>query len=221
MAKRLYIQLYNAKTGESITLPLNPETTDIPNQKEIRTHNVLGFGEVPVSGYKQLKRISLQNIFPETETTFALLASMVKGMDYKTYSPIEAVEMINKWVDDDDVIRVIISGYLNAEFKIENHVTQIKESVSDLGYTIDLVEYKNPMGEFKPYVAGKSKLVQLKERTKERYIPSQLTGQTAQTIYKIAKLNYGGRFNELATLNTIVDKNAEVAGKIVEMLPLW
>ena len=41
MAKRLYIQLYNAKKGESITLPLNPETTDVTNEKDIRTYNIL------------------------------------------------------------------------------------------------------------------------------------------------------------------------------------
>lgn len=220
MAKRLYIQLYNANTGESLTLPLNPETTDIPNSREIKTYNILNYGEVPVSGYKELKRITLTNILPENNTTWALLASMIKQLEYKSYSPIEAMEMINSWIDNDEKIRVIISGYLNAEFKIEKHVSQIKESVSDIGYSIDLVEYKNPAEETKPFIGQNSKLVQLKERTINKYIPSQLTGKIGQTIYKIAKLTYGGRFNELAKLNSIVDQNQEVAGRLVEMLPL-
>lgn len=220
MAKRLYIQLYNANTGESLTLPLNPETTDLPNSREIRTYNILNFGEVSVSGYKELKRITLTNILPENNTTWALLASMIKQLEYKSYTPVEAMEMINKWIDNDEVIRVIISGYLNTEFKIEKHVSQIKESVSDIGYSIDLVEYKDPTKISTPFIAEKSNLVQLKERAINKYVPAQLTGKTGQTIYKIAKLTYGGKFNELAKLNAITNQNQEVAGQILEMLPL-
>ena len=83
MAKRLYIQLYNAKTGESITLPLNPETTDIPNEKDVRTYDILNYGEVAVRGSKRLKRISLSNILPDDKNFFAMLASLVKQLDYK------------------------------------------------------------------------------------------------------------------------------------------
>lgn len=221
MAKRLYIQLYNAKTGESLTLPLNPETTDIPTEKDVRTYNILGYGEVAVRGNRTLKRITLQNFLPDSNTTFALLASMIRQLNYKTYTPVEAMEMLNKWVEDDAVIRVIISGYLNAEFTIERHVAQVKESVSDLGYTIDLVEYRNPKAESLIVATGtKNKLVQLKERAINKFIPSQLTGTVGQTIYKIAKLNYGGNFNQLMNLNAITNANAEVTGKIVEMLPL-
>lgn len=220
MAKRLYIQLYNANTGESLTLPLNPDTTDIPNSREIKTYNILNYGEVPVSGYKELKRITLTNILPEKDTTWALLASMLAQLEYRSYTPVEAMNMINSWIDNDNKIRVIISGYLNAEFKIEKNVSQIKESVGDIGYSIDLVEYKNPAEKTNVTPSENPKIVKLKERSINKYIPSQITGQTGQTIYKIAKLTYGGRFNQLANLNAIVNQNAEVGGKILEMLPL-
>ena len=85
MGKRLEIQLYCAKTGESITLPLNPETTDIPNEKEIETFDILGYGEVAVKGKKRLKRITLSNILPSNNSWLALDASLVKGLNYKPY----------------------------------------------------------------------------------------------------------------------------------------
>jgi len=220
MAKRLYIQLYCARTGESITLPLNPESTDIPNSKEVKTYNILDYGEVSVRGSKQLKRLSLTNIFPDEKSYFALLASLVKQLNYKTYNLNETVEMINRWVDNDEIIRVIISGHLNAEFTIENHISHVKESTSDLGYTIDLVEYKNPERETKPYVPKDSKLVALKKRIINKYIPAQITGQTGQTIYKLAKLTYGGKWQELKDKNNITDANISLAGQIVEMLPV-
>lgn len=220
MAKNLYIQLYCAKTGESITLPLNPESTDISNSKEIKTYNILDYGEVAVRGGKQLKRLTLTNIFPDENTYFALLASLIRQLNYKTYNLQETVDMINRWVDNDEIIRVIISGHLNAEFTIENHVSQIKESTSDLGYTIDLIEYRNPERQEQPYTLEESKLTKLKKRTIDKYVPSQITGQTGQTIYKLAKLTYGGKWQELADRNHITDPNRILAGQLVEMLPV-
>ena len=220
MAKRLYIQLYNAKTGESITLPLNPETTDIPNEKEIKTYNILGYGEVSIGGNKILKRLTLSNILPDNETQFALLASLVKQLNYEPYSLQETTDMINRWVDNNDIIRVIISGHLNAEFRIQSHTSHVRESVSDLGYTIELVEYRNPEKVNVIEKAVSSKIVSLKERAIKKYIPAQVTGQTGQTIYKLAKLTYGGRWEELAQKNGITNANISVAGRLLEMLPL-
>ena len=220
MAKRLYIQLYCAKTGESITLPLNPESTDISNSKDIKTYNILNYGEVAVRGGKQLKRLTLTNMFPDDNTYFALLASLVKQLNYKTYNLLETIDMINRWVDNDEIIRVIISGYLNAEFTIENHTSHVRETTSDLGYTIELVEYRNPERQEQPYTVEESKLTKLKKRTIDKYIPSQITGQTGQTIYKLAKLTYGGKWQEPADRNHITEPNMTIAGQIVEMLPV-
>lgn len=220
MTKRLYIQLYNAKTGESITLPLNPETTDIPNEKDIRTYNILGYGEVSVKGNRQLKRLTLSNILPDSTSYFALLASLVKQLNYKPYSLQETVEMLNRWTDNDDVIRVIISGHLNAEFRIASHTSHVRESISDLGYTIELVEYRDPSKKPELFTVKGSKLTQLKQRVINKYIPAQVTGQQGQTIYKLAKLTYGGRWQELRDKNAGIEANANLAGKIVEMLPI-
>ncbi|MCM1339783.1 MAG: hypothetical protein NC191_08940 [Muribaculaceae bacterium] len=220
MAKRLYIQLYCAKTGESITLPLNPESTDITNSKEVKTYNILDYGEVSVRGGKQLKRLTLTNMFPDENTYFALLASLVRQLNYKAYNLQETIDMINRWVDNDEIIRVIISGHLNAEFTIENHTSHVRESTSDLGYTIELVEYRNPERQEQPYTIEESKLTKLKKRTIDKYVPSQITGQTGQTIYKLAKLTYGGKWQELADRNHITDPNVTLAGQIVEMLPV-
>jgi len=221
MGNRLQIQLYCAKTGESITLPLNPESTDISNSKEVKTYNILDYGEVSVRGSKQLKRLTLANMFPsDSDSYFSLLASLVRQLDYKPYSQQETVDMVNRWVDNDEIIRVIISGHLNAEFTVENHISQIKESTSDIGYTIDLVEYKNPQRQIQTYTPKDSKLVKLKKRVINKYVPSQITGKTGQTVYKLAKLTYGGKWQELADRNHITDANISIAGQIVEMVPV-
>lgn len=222
MAKRLEIQLYNAKTGESITLPLNPETTDLPNEKDIPTYNILNFGEVAVKGTKRLKRITLSNILPNETSALSLLASLIQKLQYRAYNLQETIDMINRWVDEDAIIRVIISEKLNAEFRIERHIESVRESVSDVGYTIDLVEYRDPtQKETVPFMnSTETSVMRLKKRAINKFIPNQQVAQSGMTIYKLAKLTYGGRSQELANLNAIYNQNADISGQVVEMLPL-
>lgn len=218
--KRIEIQLYNAKTGESITLPLNPETTDLENAKDVRTYNILNYGEVSVRGNKLLQRLSLANILPDDETFFATLASLIQGLNYKPYSLKDTIDMLNRWVDEDAVIRVIIADRLNKEFTVERYVDQVRESVKDSGYTIELIEYRDPTNKNLNEIVNETKLTKLKKRTINKYIPNQKVVQTGTSLYKLAKLTYGGRSEELAKLNSIVDYNADLGGKIIEMLPL-
>ena len=222
MAKRLYIQLYNANSGESITFPINPESIDLPKEKSIETYNILDFGEVPVRGNRSLQRINLSGILPSEDSVFAMLASLVKQLEFRPYSLAETNAMLEKWLDNGDVIRVIIAGRLNKEFLIERHTPTIREYTENETYSLDLVEYRNPVPKtvVLPNNLGKSKLVQLKERAIKKYVPAQLTGQAGQTIYKIAKLTYGGRFKELMDKNGLTSANLDIAGRTIEMLPL-
>lgn len=222
MAKRLYIQLYNANSGESITFPINPESIDLPKEKSIETYNILDFGEVPVRGNRTLQRINLSGMLPQEDSVFAMLASLVKQLEFKPYSLEETNTMLEKWLDNGDVIRVIIAGRLNKEFIIERHTPTIREYTDNETYSLDLVEYRMPAPKvgILPNNLGQSKLVQLKERVMNKYIPAQLTGKTGQTIYKVAKLTYGGRFKELMDRNGITSANLDIAGKTIEMLPL-
>lgn len=218
--KRIEIQLYNAKTGESITLPLNPETIDLENAKDIKTYNILGYGEVSIKGNKQLQRLSLSNILPEENTFFATLASLIKSLNYKPYSLKDTIDMLNRWVDEDAIIRVIIADRLNKEFRIERYIDQVKESVKDSGYSIELVEYRNPVQKTETTTQPENKITKLKKRIINKFIPNQKILQAGQTIYSLAKITYGGRSAELAKLNSIVNYNADLGGKIIEMLPL-
>lgn len=222
MSKRLYIQLYNANTGESITFPINPESIDLGKEKSIETYNVLNYGEVPVKGNRTLQRINLSGLLPEEQSYFSLLASLVKSLEYKPYSLEETNAMLDRWLENGDVIRVIIAGRLNKEFLIERHTPTIRENTENENYSLDLVEYRNPEPPtgLLANITGNSKLVQLKQRAIKKFIPAQLTGKAGQTIYKIAKLTYGGRFQELMQKNGITNANVDMAGRTIEMLPI-
>lgn len=219
MAKRIQIQLYNVKTGESLTLPLNPESTDLENAKDIKTYNILGFGEVSIKGSNILQRINLSNLLPDDKTYWATLASLIIGLKYRPYSMRESIDMLNRWVDNDALIRVIISDRLNKLFRVERYVDKVRESVNDSGYNIDLVEYRNPT-DTNIYGSKTSKIAKLKARTIDKYIPSSKVMQAGTTIYKLAKLTYGGNSLALAKANAIYNRNADLTGKVIEMLPI-
>lgn len=222
MGKRLEIQLYNARTGESITLPLNPETTDIPTEKDIKTYDILDFGEISVKGTRRLKRINLTNILPDSNSSLSLLASLVQKLKYRPYNLQETLDMIIRWIDNDEIVRVIISGKLNAEFRIVRNIEGVRESVSDANYNIDLIEYRDPTKKETVPVMNNTQtsVTKLKKRAINKFIPDRQVAQTGMTIYKLAKLTYGGRFQELANLNAIINQNADLTGQVVEMLPL-
>lgn len=220
MPKRLEIQLYNEKTGESITLPLNPETTDIPNEKDVQTYNILGYGEVQVRGTKRLKRITLSNLLPEDNSFFALLSFLIDKLNYKPYSLQESINMLNRWVDEDAKIRVIISEKLNLLCTISSFTEGVRESIADVNYTIELLEWRNPAEADIKNQGNISKINKLKKRTQERFIPNQKVLQKGMTAYKLCKLTYGGNFEPFMKLNNVINANADLSGKIVEMLPI-
>lgn len=63
-------------------------------------------------------------------------------------------------------------------------------------------------------------VTKLKKRAINKFIPDRQVAQTGMTIYKLAKLTYGGRSQELANINAVINQNADIAGMVVEMLPL-
>lgn len=228
MGKRLEIQLYCAKTGESITLPLNPEIIDIPVEKDIKTYDILEFGEVSVKGTRRLKRINLTNILPDSNSSLSLLASLIQKLKYKQYDLQETIDMINRWIKNNEIVRVIIGDKLNAEFRVQKLVESVHESVSDVYYSLDLIEYIN-LNETKEEAEKRKeleteevtpKIVKLKKRAINKFIPNEVVAKKGMTIYKLAKITYGGRFQELANLNAIYSQNQDLTGKVVEMLPL-
>ena len=228
MSKRLWIQLYNSREGSSITLPVNPESIDIGNEKDVQTHNILGYGEVAIRGLKKLLKITLTAFLPEKDTYLALLASFINKTEYKPYTTVGIAKMIDEWIEKNDIIRVIITDGanedVNKEFMIEKFTKTIRENTESLNYVLELVEYDIPdttkTTNKTTRIDNDKKIVNLIKRSINRHIPNELVVKSGQTIYKIAKLYYGGKSKELAKLNKIYNQNKDLGGQIIEMLPI-
>ena len=233
MAKRLWIQLRDEKNSTSITLPINPESIEITNEKKVQTYNILKYGEVPVSGDQQLQRLQLTSFLPDKDSYLALLASYIDKTVFKPYTTVETAKTIDEWVKNSTIIRVIVADGLNEgvnkEFYIEKFTKTMRENTASLDYELNLVEYVNPTRQASQYLTNTKKIQnytigkiqKLYTRITNRTIPSELVVKSGQTIYKIARLYYGGKkHNELAKLNRVYDLNKDIGGQVIEMLPL-
>jgi len=227
MSKRLYILLYSENTGKGLTLPVNPESIDISTEKNIDTYNILKFGEVPVVRDDKLKKIELNSLLPDDTSYFALLSSLIDGLKHKPYTKQKSIKMIEDWVESGKPIRVVIADdayeEINAEFLIKKFSKNIKETTPDIKGSISLIEYKNPEKQAKTYDTARGKLVKLITRPIRKFIPANMTMQQGATLYKIAKKVYGeasSKSKELAKLNGIFDRNKDLGGEIIDMLPL-
>lgn len=220
MAKRLEIQLFCPRTRKSITLPVNPDTVDITNEKDVQTYNILGYGEVQVRGTKRLKRVTLTNLLPENNSIFALLSTLIVNLNYEPYSIERSIILINGWIYDDEIIRLIISDQLNLPFKITKFTQTIRESTPDMISTLELLEWVDPDKPDIEYKYDIRKITRLKKRLQQRFIPNNQVMKKGMSAYKFCKLNYGGNFQPFMKLNTIIDANMDLAGETLEMLPI-
>lgn len=227
MAKRFYILLYCENDGNSLTLPLSPENIDISTEKDVATYNVLKYGEVPVVKYDKLKNIDLNSLLPDNNSYFALVASLIEKLNYKPYTKQKSVKMIEDWVENGKPVRLVIAGdayeEINAEFLITKFNKNLRESTPDIKGGISLIEYKNPAEQAKTLETPSGKLVKLITRPVRKFIPQNMTMQQGATLYKIAKKLYGeasAKSDELAKINGIFDRNKDLGGMIIDMLPL-
>lgn len=241
MGRRLFVQLYKENKGDSITLPINPESIEVIKGKTIKTHDILNYGEVAVAGMPKLESISLPSILPADTSYFALLSTLVEKLEYKTYTQDRALKKLDEWVLSQQPIRLIVSQYINKEYLVSQYREVINENTGDINYTIDLTEYKNPTKPTGALLNNKLKIAKIAKDTVEgkitnskilpilsqrpigKFISKQIVAQNGMTLYKLAKLTYGSiaaKSNALANLNSIVNKNKDIGGEIIEMLPV-
>lgn len=216
--KRLEIQFYNELTNESISLPVNPEKIEISKSKASNQYNILGFGEINIMGDKNLYRVSISNFFPDSESILSTLSSILTNGVIGQFDKITASEIVNRWIDENAIIRVIVSDEFNELMQITNFTKSINENTGDIDYTLDFIEYVDPKKEVKPLPKTTAAL---KERKRNLRIPKTYLCKINDTLYKLAVKYYGDgeQWVKLAKINNINNANLDLMGKNIRLLP--
>ncbi len=215
--KRVIEMTFNNRE-EGFILPINPQTLEISEANKNTKIDLLNVGEINLIGNRGLKVITLSSFFPNVNSHFNKVGR----------EPIEYKNMLEKWKNSKKPIRLIISDMgLNLAAAIENLTFSMREGDGDIYYTIELAEYRFLNV---PNVAESKEVKDngLKDRPKEKVKPITYTVKSGDTMWAIAKKQYGdgAKYTELYSKNKSlidgrnknkVDKYAIYTGQVLTL----
>lgn len=132
--KRRIIELSSSDRSEKITLPVNPASFEFSEAALNTKITLLNVGEVNLLGKRGLVSGSLSSFFPASKSPF---------FQYADRSPTAYMDVLTRWKNGGAPIRVIVSDSdFNLMMSIDKIQKKYQEGSKDIGYTIDLTEYR-------------------------------------------------------------------------------
>lgn len=132
--------LKNQMKGTSMMLPVTPDGYENSFGREIETVRATDKGDINVLGKTKPQSPSISGFFPENEYSFCRSSgiSANTAMDY--------VETLKAWMDDGDIVRVVVAddkgAKINEQFYIESIDYSSKyEDNGDIPFTIRFRQY--------------------------------------------------------------------------------
>jgi nucleoid-associated protein YgaU len=201
----IYLSVGDGKEGFQI--PVNPAQIEIKEAGQGETYTIISLGEINVIKEAKLSEISFESFFPAQQYPFVVADTLLE--------PIQYVNMIKKWIEEQQVVRFIMTGTsdINMTVSIENFTWREKAgAVGDLEYELSLKKYvyyapkkaviqKSSSNQVKASAPAKS------TRPNTSKTPSTYTLKKGDTLWSIAQkyLGSGTRWREIANLNGISD----------------
>ena len=129
--------LKNEEENVEMLLPVPLPEYEYEHGNNIETVTTTNYGDINLSGHKKLNGMILSGFFPKDDYEFAK----------KEMEPMEYVAQIQKWIDDNAVIRLIIVDgnvtKVNSYFLIESIAhSETSETNGDINYKISLRGYR-------------------------------------------------------------------------------
>lgn len=129
----------SANNNEEVyVLPVVPPLEDLINSTYNNgTFDTMQLGEINLIGMKGLRTINIQSFFPTKEYPWIKKGASSNGWDY--------VNFFNKWADNRNPIRIIITSGTNTIINMACTVESFNygiDKVGDIKYTLDLKEYR-------------------------------------------------------------------------------
>lgn len=162
---------------ERFQLPITPPKFGVKTSNQNEKVNINAVGMIKLIGKSDLKELTISSFFPAHEYSF---------IDSKTLlSPYEYVEIIEGWRLSEKPIRVIFTNTpINLPMSIESFDFFEEDGTGDVYFELDLEEYIF-INKTKRQVKKSVRTTQKKNKT------YTYTTQPNDTLYKIAKIEYG------------------------------
>lgn len=119
--------------GNSIEFNVNPESITVGEGRDNIKENIDSIGDVIFPGKRGLKAVSISTFLPGTKSKFRRRGSLQTEL-----------ELINKWISEDEVLRVVISKpTINFKAILDSKNITLKEGDLDVYIDLKLTEVKD------------------------------------------------------------------------------
>ncbi len=203
------IYLKNEKEKIDFHFPVNPfDSLSIKKEKRFETVDIVNLGEFDIKKEgEKIREISFKTFLP-----FQYDASYCRYSELK--NPIEVVAMLEKWVDQAEPLRLIVTGFgYNGLVTISNFSnTQTAGREEDRDIEITFRTYRELKIETLKKDTKSNTKTDLKDNRPNTQTKSKIyTVKASDTLYKIAKnlLGKGSRWPEIYN----IPENKKVIGK--------
>ncbi len=133
--------LKNEKDNVDLLLPVTPGGYSISYGNAIETLELTSVGDINMTGNRRAIAITLEGMLSTKQTNY------LNRVTYAVSMVDDYVNLIKKWIDDKDIIRLIIADEnttkINQEFLIEDIMySEDDKSNGDINYILKLREYR-------------------------------------------------------------------------------
>lgn len=207
---------------DSLWLPVPPSDFSIPREINSETFNVEDYGEISFIGKRKLQTISIVSFFPKEAYDFCQYTDFPE--------PYDCVNLISKWQDSGEPIRLIISETsINMECSIERFEYGEKDGTGDVSFQIDLREYRRleapdalvgkAGSSYNTVSVSSANAIINNTRPSSKTIPNTYTVKAGDTLYGISKKLTGNGMNykSLADKNNLKNPNLIYPGQVLNI----
>jgi len=133
MKKTRSILIKEVATGSSIELGINPESITVSESRDNIKENIDALGDVYFPGKRGLKSVSISTFLPGSKSKFRKRGSLQTEL-----------ELINRWISEDVILRVVISKpTINFKAILDSKSITLKEGDLDVYIDLKFTEVKD------------------------------------------------------------------------------
>ena len=133
MKKTRSILIKEVATGSSIELGINPESITVSESRDNIKENIDAIGDVYFPGKRGLKTVSISTFLPSAKSKFRRRGSLQTEL-----------ELINRWISEDVILRVVISKpTINFKAILDSKSITLKEGDLDVYIDLKFTEVKD------------------------------------------------------------------------------